>query len=237
MKIVISIILALSIVVLLRALAYFIKIGTRDKSWHHYTLQLFPWIEVSVWALFVFWIVQYFLWETAVYPLVITSLSLLVIILLSWYVVRDFFAGVVLRSDHALETGIKIKTDFLSGTISHLGYISLEIIDEDGERKQINYHNIIDQNIVKVTDKGRGKSQMVKVMIPQYFGAQNIEQMLTRKLLEFPWVIAEGEIKINMQTSEDFYETEITFYSIKEEMFVKTEEIIRSYVKESFSVA
>ncbi len=237
MKIVLAIILALSIAVLLRALSYFIKIGTRDKSWHHYTLQLLPWVTVLIWVLYVFWIVQYFLQGTTVYPVVITSLSLLIIILFSWYVARDFFAGVVLRSDHALETGMKIKTDYLSGTISHLGYISIEIIDQEGERKQINYHVIIKHNVVKITDNGRGKSQTVKVRIPQYFGAQNIEQMLTRKLLEFPWVIAVGEIKIKMHTSEDFYDTEITFYSIKEEMFVKTEEIIRSYVKESFSIA
>ncbi len=234
MKILYTVVLALALVVLLRGANYFLTIATRKKRLHNYTLRVFPWIEVSLWAAWVFWVIHYWFYNSAGYVLVSATLAIVFILLFSWYVLRDIIAGAVLRSDNSLEPGLQIKTDILSGTISNLGFLSMEITTPEGERITVPYSRFNGQSITKKAARGQGRSQSFKISIPQHHGALNIEKQIKRKILELPWVVAEGEIKIHMKTLEDNYETEISFYSIKEEMLNQTEEIINTYVSETF---
>lgn len=234
MKIIYILILAIALIALLRATQYFLNLTTRDKPWYPIVLKVFPWFEVGIWLGFVFWTMEYYLRDSPVLTIAITSLIIVIIILFAWFVLKDFIAGAVFRSEHALTPGTKIKIENLSGTITHLGYVSMDITDKEGEKIKVHYSNISTKNLIQITDKGRGKSQTFTVLIPQHYGAHKIEQLLNRRLLEIPWVIGAGDIRINMHILNDHYETEMTFYSINEEMFIKTEEHIRTYVKETF---
>lgn len=234
MKLLYTVILAIALMVLLRGANYFLTLATRKKKIREYTLRVFPWIEVALWASYVFWVIHYWFYDSASYAVLSSTVAIVFILLVSWYVLRDILAGAVLRSDHSLETGLQIKTDILSGTISYLGFLSMEITTPEGERITVPYSRFNGQSITKKAAKGQGRNQSFKIVIPQHHGALNIEKRLKQKILELPWVIAEGEIKINMKTQEENYVTEISFYSIKEEMLNQTEEIIRKYVSETF---
>jgi hypothetical protein len=234
MKIIYILLLAIALVALLRATQYFLNLTIRNKPWYLNVMKVLPWFEVLVWLGFAFWTLEYFLRGNPILNIAIASLIIAIVIVFSWFVLKDFIAGAVFRSEHALIPGTKIKTDNLSGTITHIGYVSMDVTDDDGETIKVHYSNISTKNLTRVADKGRGKSQTCKILIPQHFGAHNIEQILSRKLLEIPWIIAAGDIRINMHIQGDNYETEMTFYSINEEMFIKTEEHIRAFVKETF---
>lgn len=237
MRLVYTVILALALVVLLRGANYFLSLATGKKKLREYTLRIFPWLEVALWVSYVFWVIHYWFYGSPGYVLVWATIAIVFIVLVSWYVLRDIIAGVVLRSDNSLEPGLQIKTDTLAGTISNLGFLSIEISTPEGERITVPYSKFTGQSITKKAAKGQGRSQSFKINIPQHYGALNIEKRLKRKILELPWVIAEGEIKINMKTLEENYITEISFYSIKDEMLNQTEEIMSKYVNETFKSA
>ncbi len=237
MKIIYTLILGLSIWLLLKASGYFLSLAKQNKPTHKYTLRFLPWVEAFVWSAFAFWTLQYLLQNTQIFHILSAALAIVILLALSWFVIKDFISGVVMRSDHALEPGMKIKTENVSGIVSSLGYVSLGIRTDEGVKVSVPYSKLSGQQISVRFDKRRGKNQSLQVLIPQHHGAQNIERVLARKILELPWVIAEEDVSINMTVKEEYYETEISFFSIKEDMLSKTEEIIRSYVKTSFKEA
>ncbi|TVQ15037.1 MAG: mechanosensitive ion channel family protein [Bacteroidetes bacterium] len=237
MKVLYTVIFAIALIVLLRGANYFLTLITHQKNMRTYVLRIFPWIEVVLWTVYVFWAIHYWFHDLAGYMLISATIAIVLILLMGWYVFRDIISGAVLRSDNNLEPGLKITTDNLSGTITSLGFISLEITSADGERVNVPYSKITGQSIAKRAAKGQGKSQSFKIHIPRRYGALNIEKRLKRKILELPWVIAEGDIKISMKIMGEVYETEISFYTIKEEMLNQTEEIIRDFANDAFETA
>jgi small-conductance mechanosensitive channel len=223
--------------IFLRALSFFQTLFVRSKSQHEFIQRVYPWVELVLWISFVYWLIDYFFsgLESIIYILIISLVSITLIAIAGWYVIRDIIAGASIKSDHALQVGEKVKTGNHAGVISALGILSLEITANDGEKHRIRYSTIHSETIAKVASNGNGKSHTIRLMIPMYYGAQNIEKALNRKLLEIPWVIAGGDITINLQAAGDFYETKISFCTMKEDMFNKTEEILKTYTDSVFN--
>jgi len=230
MKLAYILITAIALVVFLRATYYFIRLSSREKGWDQYVLRIFPWLEASSWILFIFWALVFAFAGNEIRNTIIISFSLALIILLSWYVFRDFIAGAVFRSEQSLDSGMDISSQKYTGTIIKLGYLSMDILTENGDKLTIPYSQLWGTDVVRKTVRSRGKNQTIILEIPQHYGAQNIELLIKRKLLELPWVIEPGNIRVSMIPKEHLYQTQISFYSIKEDMFVKTEEIIRHYI-------
>ncbi len=231
MKIFYTILLALSIMVLLRSSRYFLTLLTRKRVLHQYLIRIFPWVEVFVWVTFAFWAINFNIPNNSSYNLIVAAIASVFIIFLGWFVIKDFIAGAVLRSDLALEKGIQIKTDQLSGTIISLGYLSMELKMNNGEVLVVPYSKLSNQSISKATGKNPGKSNTIRVLIPEHRSIHNIEKLIRKKMLEMPWIIAVNEIKIEMNPHDNFYEASIQFYSIKEDMFTYTDETIQNFIK------
>ncbi len=231
MKVVVALLLAVSFFVLLRGAWYFLRMATRNKSYHHYTLRVFPWVERFVWLAFIFYTLQSFFLHSTVYPFVIISLAVVITLMFGWLVLRDWLLGAVVRSEHALEPGVFIKTGNYSGAISSLGFLSLEIQKEDGEKIKIPYSQVNRNMLAQNPDKGYGKSHRVSVRLPQHQGAQKIQQLLKAKILELPWVVASAKIEIELTPVDNQYVARIQFVSVKDDMAAKTEEIIRLYAE------
>lgn len=217
--------------VLLWATKYFVRLATHEKPVFSYIQKGIPWMQVLVWSFFVFWVVHYLFLTTTLYSVLISALILIFLVFVSWYVLRDLFAGVVIRSGQSLEPGITITAGSFSGTISRLGYFSLYLITPDGKRTRIPYHRLSGEIISWRSESGEGKNQIIKLILPQYLGVTKIKRELTGKLLQLPWVVAGADIKFQMIPMGDSYETEISFYSIREDMVARTAEVARMHIE------
>lgn len=235
MEIINTIIVAIALIVLLRGGRYFLNLVTRNKQYHSYVLRIFPWVEVILWFIFIFWTISLHFANTGIYPLLSGSMALAFVLLFGWFVLRDFFSGAVMRSGQELEPGMFIKTDTISGTIISLGYIAMELRAGDGEKLIVPYSRLAGKQITKMAAHGRGKNQTIKLEIHRKHGARNIQKSLKRKVLELPWIIAGEEIKVSLMPFDDRYVAEISFQSMKEDMFPATEEVLREFVFKEFS--
>ncbi len=235
MEIIYTLIVAIALIVLLRGGRYFLNLTTRNKQYHVYVLRAFPWVEVIIWFSFIFWTISLHFGHTGIYPVLSGSAAVAFVLLFGWFVLRDFFAGAVVRASQELEPGMFIQTDTLSGAIISLGYLNMELRAGDGEKLIVPYSRISGKQITKMAKHGRGKNQSIKLEIQQKHGAQNIQQSLKRKVLELPWVIAGEEIKISLIPVDNCYVAEIFFQSMKEDMLPSTEEILRDFVSQKFS--
>lgn len=235
MKIFTTILLGLALWVLLKSGFYLARIASRNKKVRQYVLRFQPWLEVAGMLGFVFFAIHRHVATGQVFFALVTSLVVVVVFLLGWFVLREVIAGAVLRSDQVLESGMFVKLENLSGTIQSVGLVSLELQTPAGEKVRVPYSQAYKQNIARDTVKGQGKGLLVRVKVPQKHSPQNIQNMLRQKLLEMPWVLAGAGIKITMQLKEKYYDAEIHFQAVNEDSLSKTEELLQSYVRENFS--
>jgi len=217
--------------VLLRGLWYFFNLATRKKVAHQYLIRIFPWIEVFIWAGFAFWALSFTMAENRSYYLAMSALTIVLMAGFGWFVVKDFIAGAVLRSDLMLEKGMQIKTDLLMGTIVSMGYLSMELKTNNGDVLVVPYNKLSNKSVSKITEKSHGTSNTIRVLIPEHHSIQNIEKQIRKKMLEMPWIMAANDIKIEMHPRDNYYEAVIQFFSIKEDMFTYTDEAIQAFVK------
>lgn len=235
MEIIVTIIVGIALIFLLRGGRYFLNLATSNKNYHSYVLRVFPWVEVILWFVFIFWAITVHFGNTGIYRVLSGSMAIAFVLLFGWFVLRDFFAGAVLRAGQELEPGMFIKTENFSGSIISLGYITMEIRAGDGEKLIVPYSRLSGKQITKMAANGRGKSQAIKLEIHQKHGARNIQKSLKRKVLELPWIIAGEEIKISLIPFDDCYVAEVSFQSMKEDMLPATEEVLREFVRKEFS--
>jgi small-conductance mechanosensitive channel len=234
MNVIITLLVAIALLILLKSGWYLIKLATHKKTYYHYVLRIFPMVELGVWILFAFWMVETLFFHNTFYPFVVVTMAILLIIFIAWFVFRDLVAGTLLKASHAFEPGMFIQTADFSGTIREVGYTALELQTLNGELVKISWLKLSKQDISRHTEKGHGKSQVLRLIIPQQHDAQNIQQMLKTRLLEMPWVLAAADMSVSLSLDDDHYLAEITFHSLYDDMLPKTEELMREFVREAF---
>lgn len=223
---------AFALVLLLRASAYFLTLLGAGKILQSYGLRIFPWIQVLSWIAFTLWAADYLFFATTMHSVLLISLGVVFVAAAAWYILRDFFAGAVLRSDQVLQQGAHIQSGSFQGVVVRMGFLSLELKTDAGDRVRLPYSKLSEQIITRKTEKTRGKAQLITIQIPRHYHIENLEPTLIRKLLEMPWVVAEGEIQFKLTPGDTVYEAEIQYRSIKEGMRGKTEERLRAFIKE-----
>ncbi|MFP4288735.1 MAG: mechanosensitive ion channel domain-containing protein [Bacteroidales bacterium] len=228
------VLLVISLWVLLRAIPYFARITLSQQTHYAFFLKIFPWLEAAAWIVVLFWSIQKFVKDEQLLLILNTLLAIVLIILIAWFVLRDFIAGVSLRATQMLDTGIRIRVSKAEGIITSLGFFTLEIQNNEGEKIRIPYHQLFGQQFIRQSEKGHGKTQSMQTVVSQKWGAQNIQQSLERKLLELPWILPHEDMKIKLFPKGDLYEVELVFIIIKDDMRAKTEECIRSFVRDHF---
>ena len=108
-------------------LAFVLFITLRYVSWFfnvlHYRqkirlafLRVFPLVEIVIWSSFVFWSLGQLFKDLAVYPLLTGSMVIAIVVIVGWYLLRDFIAGIILKAENAFEPGQKINSAAGSGT-------------------------------------------------------------------------------------------------------------------------
>ncbi|MFW5758231.1 MAG: mechanosensitive ion channel domain-containing protein [Bacteroidota bacterium] len=234
MQILPIILVFISLWVLLKAIPYFARITFSRQTHYAFFLKIFPWLEAAVWTAALFWSLQKSVKDEQLLVILNSILAIVLIILIAWFVLRDFIAGVSLRASQMLDTGIKIKITNTEGIITSIGFFTLEIQNNEGEKIRIPYHQLFGQQFIRQPEKGYGKTQSMQTVISQKWGAQNIQQGLQKKLLELPWILPHEDMKIKLLPKDDIYEVELVFIIIKDDMRAKTEECIRSFVRDHF---
>ena len=77
------------------------------------------------------------------YTPIATTLVLLGVVVVSWFAIRDFVAGVVLRAGRVLSLGDHLTLDGASGEVVRLGFRVLEIRAASGQAVVLPYSRIV----------------------------------------------------------------------------------------------
>ena len=199
----------------------------------HYLTIILPVAELLSWFGFAVWCIR-FLYESESYAILITvSVILLLLIIPSWSLIRDFIFGVFLVFQRKIEMETRIETVDISGKIVKIGYFTFDIKSKDGNIETIPYSKIRSEVITKSGENINLEKELVRFTFPATGNIDQVTEQLKATLLNSPWVAASQQpIVKNIWVENDKHILEVYVYLLRKEYI----ERIRNFVNTNYGL-
>jgi small-conductance mechanosensitive channel len=112
-----------------------------------YINRYLPLLELIVWTSFTVWILNILFTDSRYLLYLNTLIFLFAFIFLSWYVLRDYFVGVQIKTRFNLIDGQRLHANDVKGEIQHMGLMSMRIRSENGKNIIIPYSQLNQETI------------------------------------------------------------------------------------------
>lgn len=190
-----------------------------------------PLLELIAWVAFVFWSTSYTLSQKSYYPVLVVVLVVVLVILLSWFLVRDFIAGVLLKSQHIYKSGQIIKTAAYSGRITRMGNLHLSLQTENGESARIPY-SVLSNSVIIKQKQDYADTNSFSLTVPQSLSKEEWVKKLESAILSSPWVSTKANpvIKITEETMDSFVFT-ISVVTLNPEHALHLETLLKKSIE------
>ena len=224
--------LAIVLLVVLRTIhRLYLKVVVSPR-YRQLFLRWYPVVEIVLWVGFVYWSLAQFFGDRSYYPYLTVSLTVLLVALMGWYFLRDFFAGFILRSENSLETGRQIKVGTTEGVILKTGYRSLLIITRSGEQIRIPYSVIARGAVVQPAAGTKLHNPVISLDVSSRQPPDRLQHMLMNRLLQMPWVLPAVQPELTLSLIEaGRYRVDISLRVLNEEARLKTQTQLMEFVE------
>ncbi len=181
------IILAIAIFVALRILSQLINAIQANKLVHKILVRSFPVLEFTIWLGFSIWVINQLLYDYPHYTIILAAIIACLVLIAGWYFMRDFIAGIILKIEIPFEKNQLIRTPNTEGILKKLGYRSIELESQSGERVKIPYSQLASKSIhlQNIDDSMQGHETSVKISasVP----IQEAKDKITQETMLLPW--------------------------------------------------
>ncbi|MDD2196722.1 MAG: mechanosensitive ion channel [Bacteroidales bacterium] len=206
---------AVALFFMLRLASRLAKTILTSKKYHKVILRGFPIFELAVWGAFVLWVVNQALGSSEYATLATASVLIIFLLIISWFFLRDFIAGIILKTEFPFEVNQRIAASNFDGSIKRLGYRSLELEKDNGDIVKIPYSLIASRSIhlQNMEDSLRGHETLVKAStkIP----VQTAKDIITKEVLLTPWATTKQVPTIRVVEQTDQTNTySVHFHSV-----------------------
>lgn len=184
--------------------------------------------EVLIWLVFIFWALFYTLEEKTYFPYLLYSLVIVIVLLFSWFILKDILAGLVFRFQNHHTRGQMISFEGLTGKIINLGLMQLQI-ENKGSLIKVPYSKLSGQIISEATDTQTSQSA-IDITIKKPVPVDTAIDRLRFILLNCPWFSPRSEPVI--QLAKDLgqeYVFQLTVHSLDEHQ----RRLLEKYVREN----
>ncbi len=210
-------IFAIALFAVLRFTMRLIKSLSAHKNVKRILLRTFPLVEFVIWLGFGFWVLSQVYSDYEYYYLLMSATAGSLVLIVGWYFLRDFIAGIILKTEISFETNQQIRTPQEEGTLKKLGYRSIEIESSNGELVKIPYSQLATNSIhlqnIDETMQGHETIVSISSKVP----IQEAKDNLSREILLLPWasITHQPAIKLVEQRS-DKNTYQVHFHSISD---------------------
>lgn len=195
-------------------------------KFHKIILSVLPSAELLAWIIYVFWVIKAAFGEWEGYSILVVVFIAIIIIVFSWYFIRDLIAGVILKAENSFVLNQYIKTPDIKGTIKKVGYRTIELESESGQFSKVPYSRLSGQifSIKAPAETMMGHELIIGVSSSYKF--EEIKEQITRELLLLPWISVKSRpviqitnesnetitLKISYQTSNESHASAVNQY-------------------------
>ena len=225
---VVFILLGVLLFAIFRALHYAIR-HILSKNRHISTLKrVLPLSEGIIWFVFWTWALRSIFEEQLIYSLGVLVIVLVVLVWVSWFAIKDFIAGVILKFEAAFQEGEQIHIEDVEGIVKYLGYFSLEVQTEQGEKINIPYSTISGQIRRKVEDTELFKSYSFELDVAKNKSIPDVFEKLHLVSINAPWTSINKLSQFRLlKENDNFYSFKIVIYSLDSKYF----QAIKNYIQ------
>lgn len=208
----------------------FLHALAKKNAFKSAVLNFFPLVELGAWVAYAFWGAWVLFGGMRHYDLVMAVMAALLIFGISWYVFRDFFSGMMLKSEYKLEKGQVIKTPVAEGRIVGLRRRFLELENEKGEKIRIPYSRLSNQWLSLPADTEKSFAHRMVIPLTGHVEPACLKNLINQAMMGMPWIIGPPpNIKI-LKEEEGKAVLDIRYDLLKEEHALIVEEKIRQLV-------
>ncbi len=191
----------------------------------------FPLIETGVWVFFAFWGAYVLFGGISYYDHLVFVMAVLLAIGVSWFFFRDFFAGMIMKSECRLEVGQYIKTPEIEGTIVLLGPRYMELENDTGEKLKIPYSRINKQWISLPAETENSLSNHITLKIPHTADPLKVKRIISEEMMGIPWIVGTPpKLKITKNDDDQSF-LDIRYGLLNEEHSLLVEQRIRKTIQ------
>lgn len=230
-------IVTLLLFVLMRTLAFVTRVYISSSRLKIVFMRIIPVLELVLWGIWVFWAAGRLFQNSFLYQLFTGSALVLVLIIFGWYFLRDYVAGILLKSETTLEPGQEVHSGDVKGVIRKVGLRSLELVTTGGETIKLPYSVMSTRLFSRIQGRRKWSEQELKLVVPSLYSPEKIRMELKRRLLEMSWLPVPEKVDIAIEAGDGTtYRVVVLYYVLNDEMALKTEKVLREFIAVTFTV-
>ncbi len=220
------------LLLLFRVLNLTTRAFVRKRQLRTGILRTLPVIELVAWVAFSFWGVFLVFGDQLYYDLIVALMAILVIFGLAWFVFRDFLAGIMLKTEKALQPGQVIKTPIAEGKVTKMGFLSMELINDAGETVNVPYSRLSNQLFIIPPKNEDSLPHQAEIVLASSQASEQTKEKAIKYLMALPWVISPAPSVQIIKTRDGRHALYLTFYTYMRTHAVVVEEKLRQFLKE-----
>ncbi len=186
-----------------------------------------PIIELIVWIAFAFWGAYLLFGNFMYYHMIVGVMAVLLIFGLSWFLFRDFLAGVLLKSEKSLMPGQYIKTLAVQGSIQKLGSRSMEVINDSGEMIRIPYSRLSSELITLPPEDEDNLPHHMELELDTDESPDQLRAFILDQLVAMPWIVWPAPAVEMHPKDQSRVSMKVTFYTHERSQAVLVEDRLK----------
>lgn len=163
----------------------------------------FPFAEITFWLLFFFFAINIMFIGSDLSTYINYLLTTIIFILIYWYFLRDYVAGIQLKSRFTLATGKQLSTEHASGTISRLGLLYLQLKSVDNSERKIPYSQIDQKSIVVNFQEKDTSSNSFVISLSGKLSDEEAIRKISELIVNSPWSSYKSPPSIQVKEHDD----------------------------------
>jgi hypothetical protein len=185
--IILSLVTGLLLFVFLEGVKRFAKKNINKKPFFSSIIRFMPLIELVTWVIFVIWVIHLFFVKNPYLPVVYLIAILILTTFLSLLLLRDYFAGILIKIRFKIREGQHFETEAISGIVQKANRLYMEIRTDNGYEYKVPYSKI-DQGSIRSNLRQTGENETsLSFAITKNIPWEEIQQIILEVVLNSPW--------------------------------------------------
>jgi hypothetical protein len=152
----------------------------------HYITVVLPIAELLSWIGFIVWCIR-MIYESGAYAvLIVLSVIILLLVIPSWFLIRDLIFGMLLVIQRKIELNTQIEIGHMMGKIVKIDYFTFDVKSKTGNIETIPYSKIRSKIISKSGENINLEKQLISFTIPARKNMDESLEQLKITLLNSP---------------------------------------------------
>ncbi len=220
---------AIAVFVVVRFSRHLLHISViRNRASAAWLARLFPVIELLIWLAFLVWAFRQIFNEPFYFSVFFIALAFIAMGWLGWYAARDYIAGIILRAQDIYEPGQQIIVGEYKGRIRKLGYLSIELEEDDGTLLKLPYSKLTGQIHYSKKQGSQVTCQSFTLQVPSAKVSHDFLESLAGMILNSPWHVTHRQPQINKgEPAGNETPVDVIVYTYGQESFERLQSELR----------